>query len=45
MSNSRKLWTVAAVLIVVAAGLAFTSPGHRVLYKLGFAVACDSSCD
>jgi len=43
MSNSRKLWIAAAVLIVIAAGLAFTSPGHRMLYKLGFTAACGVS--
>lgn len=35
-----KLWTPIVVLVVFAAGLAFTSPGHRVLYSLGFTAAC-----
>ena len=38
-----KLWTVLAVLIVIAAGIGFTAPGHRMLYKLGFTAACTSS--
>ena len=41
MLNSRKDWTAAAALIVLAA-LGFTEPGHRVLHALGFTAACDS---
>ena len=38
-----KLWTATAVIVVIAAGLIFTSPGHRVLYTLGFSSACGGS--
>ena len=34
---------VAAIVIAVAALLAFTPPGKRVLSSLGLAAACDSS--
>jgi len=37
-----KLWTTIVVIVVIAAGLAFTAPGHRLLYALGFTTACDS---
>ena len=41
-----KLWTSVAVLVVIAAGLAFTSPGHRVFHTLGFTAACSQDgCD
>ena len=42
-----KLWASLVVIAVLAAGVAFTSPGHRVLYRLGFATACgsDGGCD
>ena len=41
LPNARKLRTAAVVLIVIAGGLAFTAPGHRVLHTLGFTAACD----
>ena len=37
-----KLCTALAALIVIAAGLAFTAPGHRALYGLGVTAACNS---
>ena len=42
-----KLWTSVAVLVVIAAALAFTAPGHRVLHTLGVTAACGSegNCD
>jgi len=43
MSNARKLWMGAAALIILALGLPFTSPGHRVLQALGFTAACSTS--
>ena len=36
-----KLWTSLVVIAVITAGLAFTSPGHRMLYALGFTAACN----
>jgi len=40
-----KLWTAIVVMIVIAAGLAFTAPGHHILYALGFTAACsDGGC-
>jgi len=41
MSRSSKIWSVIAAIALVIAGLAFTAPGHRMLYKVGFATACD----
>jgi hypothetical protein len=43
---NRLLITV-AVVAIVAAGLAFTKPGHNVLARFGLAAACSSSegCD
>jgi hypothetical protein len=40
-----KVIVVLAILIVGAGFLGFTSPGHQVLSKLGFATACTTpSC-
>ena len=35
----KRYVSIAIVVIIVAAGLMFTGPGHRVLNSLGFATA------
>ena len=39
----KKIITALAVVVVAAACLAFTTPGHRVLNTLGFATACEGN--
>ena len=39
----KKIITALAVVVVAAAFLAFTTPGHSVLNSLGFATACDGN--
>ena len=40
----RKIIAALAVVIVASAFLGFTTPGHRVLNSLGFAMADSGSC-
>ncbi len=46
MPIRQKSLPLIAAIALLAAGLAVTAPGHRVLGKLGFAAACSGdSCD
>ena len=39
----KKIIAALTVVVVAAAFLAFTMPGHRVLNALGFATACEGN--